>query len=202
MASWPRDILPSATTAFVMPGALQSWAQSGKAQHRSTTQVGRIWSETYPPFKGTGAFGRKLVATINNFWRNGSTFDIDHYLYLTHNGSGTGTPTVNGAGQSGSFVALAGWTGSNPVMKAGDLLRLPGIQQVFDLTADAPNLSGGTVTLSINPPIFVGTSPTNGAAIGYTAVRLNAKIFSAPDIPGAGPDEFIGGLSVTFREAV
>jgi hypothetical protein len=53
MTAWPRDIEPQQASSFIMPGALQSWSQSGKAQHRSTVQVGRIWSETYPPFKSS-----------------------------------------------------------------------------------------------------------------------------------------------------
>lgn len=200
MASWPRDIIPQQASPFLMPGAMQSWSQSGKGEHRSTVQIGRIWSETYPPFQVSTAAGRKLIAAINNFWRSGASFDIEHYSYLTHNGGGTGSPLINGASQTGSVINTDTWTGSNPVLKMGDIIGIAGIAHVFDIVADAPNLSAGATALNINPPIFVGGSPADNAAITYTGVRLNAVILSAPDIPPAGPHGFIAGLTVTFRE--
>lgn len=201
MAAWPRDILPQHSSSFIMPGALQAWSQSGKGQHRATVQVGRIWSETYPPFASTGAFGRKLIATINNLWRNGTAFTIDHRSYLTPNGLGTGSPQVNGASQTGSTLSTKSWTGSNPVLRAGDIISIAGLSQIFDVVVDAPNLAAGITALTINPPIFAGGSPANSAAITYTGVTLNAFILSAPDIPPAGPDVMIAGLTVVFREA-
>lgn len=201
MASWPRDILPQSVTPFIMPGALQSWSQSGKGQHRATVQIGRIWTETYVPFQVGSITGRKLLAFINNHWRNGLTFDIDHRSYLTHLGGGGGTARVNGGSQTGSSINTDGWTGSNPVARAGDIISFAGIAHVFDLTADAPNLSAGACALAINPPIFAGGSPADNAIITYTGVRLNAKIAEAPNIPAAGPDTFIGGLTIVFREA-
>lgn len=200
MAAWPRVILPQRASPFVMPGALQAWSQTGKAQHRATAQVGRIWKETYVPFRAGSIEGRAFIATINNYWRNGTGFTIDHRVYLTHNGGGTGTARVVGGGQTGSSLATDGWTGSNPVLRAGDIIAIAGIAHVFDVTADAPNLVAGACTLAINPPIFAGGSPADNAIVTYTGVVLNAKLFDPPDIPDAGPDEFIAGLTLTFRE--
>lgn len=202
MAVWPRDIIPQQTSSFIMPGALQSWSQSGKGQHRATVQGGRIFSETYPPFLMGSAAGRKLIAAINNNWRNGTSFTMAHYAHLTHNGLGSGSPVVNNAGQTGTSLVTASWGGSNPVLRAGDIISIAGITQIFDVTADAPNTVGGITTLSINPPIFVGGSPGVLAAITYTGVLLNACIYTAPNIPNAGPDQYVMGLSVTFREAI
>jgi hypothetical protein len=200
--SWPRDIQPQQSSPFVMPGALQAWSQSGKPQHRSTVQIGRIWSESYPAFQVSSAAGRKLIAAINNYWRSGASFDIEHYSYLTHNGSGTGTARVMGGSQTGSTLVTDGWTGPNPVLKMGDIISIAGLNQVFDLVADAPNLAAGVTTLNINPPIFAGGSPADNAIITYTATRLNAHILTPPDIPNAGVDGYIAGLSITFREAI
>ncbi len=202
MASWPRDIIPQAASSFIMPGALAAWSQSGKAQHRATVQIGRIWVEVYPPFLAGGAFGRKLIATINNFWRNGTQFDIDHRSYLTPNGGATGTAQVNGAGQTGASLTIDTWGGTNPRLKAGDIIAIAGVSGVRDVTADAPNVVGTSCAVAINPPIFAGQSPADNAIVTYTAVRLNAFILAAPDVPPAGPDGYIAGLSVTFREAV
>lgn len=202
MPAWPRDIAPQSASGFSMPGALAAWSATGKAQHRATAQIGRIWSETYPPFLAGSIAGRKLIAFINQMWRNGTAFDIDHYSYLTPNGGGTGTARVNGASQTGASLATDGWTGTNPVLRAGDIFTIAGLSQVFDVTADAPNLAATAATLAINPPIFTGGSPADNAIITYTAVRLNAFLLVAPDIPPAGPDMMIGGLSCSFREAV
>jgi hypothetical protein len=202
MASFPRDIAVQQPGPFGMPGALQSWSQSGKGQHRATAQVGRIWTETLVPFQLGSAAGRKLVAFLNNVWRNGTQYDVDHPVFSTPNGGGTGNPQINGASQTGSSLSTKLWTGSNPVLKAGDIISIAGISHVFDITADAPNLAGGITTLSINPPIFAGGSPANSAAITYTAVRLNAFLHSFPNLPNASPDTYIAGLSITHREAV
>lgn len=200
-SSWPRDILPAAASSFVMPGALASWSQSGRAQHRTTVQIGRIWTETYPPFLASSLAGRKLVATINNVWRNGTQFDIDHLSYLTPNGGATGTIRVNGASQTGATLTVDGVTGSSPGLRAGDILSVAGLSPVFDVTADV-TIAAGAMIIPINPPIFVGGSPADNALVTITGVRLNAFIHGAPDIPQAGPDGYIGGLSVSFREAV
>jgi hypothetical protein len=113
-----------------------------------------------------------------------------------------GLPRSTAPTQTGTTLSTKLWTGSNPVLKAGDIIRIAGLSPVYDVTADAPNTSGGITALSINPPIFAGASPGDGAAISYVGVRLNAKILSAPDVPQAGPNGFVAGLSITFREAV
>jgi hypothetical protein len=185
-----------------MPGALQSWGQSGKGQHRATLQIGRMWTELYVPFLAGSPEGRKFVALINQYWRSGTEFTIDHRSYLTHNGGGTGTARVNGASQTGSSLNTDGWTGSNPVLRAGDIIAIAGLKHVLDVTADAPNLVAGACALAIHPPIFAGGSPADNAIITYTGVPLNAKIAAPPEIPPAAENQYIGGLSITFRESI
>lgn len=202
MASFPRAILPSSTTAFLMPGAMQTWSSSGKGQHRSTIQVGRIWRETIGLFKADSINGRALLAFLNNCWRNGLVFDIEHYFYQTHKGGGTGVAVVNGPGQTGTTLNVNGWGGTNPVLRAGDLIRIAGLTPVYDVTADAPNLVSTLAALSINPPIFAGGSPVDNAIVTYTGVRLNAFLYEAPSIPDAVKFGYIDGLQLTFREAV
>ena len=204
MPAWPRDILPQASSSFVMPGALAAWGQSGKGQHRATAQIGRIWSETYPPFLASSIFGRRFLATINNLWRGGTEFTVDHRSYLTRNGTGTaGTPLVNGANQTGASLVTDGWgINASDVLRGGDIIRIAGLKPVFVVTADVGSDGSGAATLSLNPPIFAGGSPADNAALTITGVLLNAFMASAPDLPAAGPDGFIAGLTVTFREAV
>lgn len=204
MPAWPRDVEPQQSTSFIMPGAMASWGQSGKGQHRAFGQVGRIWTETYPPFKAGSIFGRKFLALINSYWRNGTEFTIQHYSYLTRNGTGgPGSPVVNGAGQTGASLATNGWTISIAnILRAGDIIKVAGLKHVLDVTADATSSISGQVTLAINPPIWSGGSPANGAAITVTGVTLDAFIYQEPSLPAAAANGFIAGLSITFRESV
>lgn len=202
MSAWPRVILPQSVTDFEVPGALQSVGQTGRAQYRSTQQIGRVWTETYPPFKAQEADGRAFLAMIRDTWRSGASFTIEHYLHRTKLGGGTGTPRVNGVSLTGSSLPTDGWTGTNPVLKAGDLFLIAGITSAFEVTADAPNLSAGATTLSISPPIFAGASPADNALLTITSVLLSAHLAGPPQIPNVGPDEYVAGLTLTFREDV
>lgn len=202
MAIWPRDIYPNGSSYFSMPGAARSRGLTGKHQRRATMQSGRRFVETYPIFKADSPEGRAFIATINDYWRNGTQFTLLHHFYRTHNGGGTGAPEINAANQTGKSLITNGWTGANPVLKAGDIIRIAGISRVFDVLVDAPNLVAGGTTLSINPPLFSGGSPANGALITYTGVLINAYIAEEPSLPQTGPNEFIAGLRIAFEEAV
>lgn len=204
MPAWPRTIVPQRSTPFRMPGALANWGQSGKGQHRATTQIGRIWTETFPAFQANGIAGRELLATINDYWRNGTAFTIDHRLYLARLGTGgLGTPRVNGASQTGSVLQTDGWLNSAPtVLRKGDIISVVGLAQVLDITANVDTTGTGGASLPINPPIFAGGSPADNALLTVTGVLLNAKLLELPAIPDAGPDHFIAGLQLTFREDV
>lgn len=200
MPAFPRTILPERATPMLMPGALLSWGQTGKNQARSTAQVGRVWTETYPIFKADAQAGRALLAFINSAWRNGTSFTIVHELYKTPLGLGGGTARVNGANQLGTSLITDGWTGSDPVLRAGDIISVAGVPYVLDITADAPNLVAGGCTLTVNPPIF-GTAPADNALITYTGVQINAMLAQEPQFAEAGGYGYIAGLKLVFRES-
>lgn len=202
MPAWPRNIVPSQVSPFKMPGSLLSLSDSGKAQLRSTLQRGRVWTEEYQLFDTQSDDGLALLMTINNYFLNGTIFTIDHRLYQTHTGGGSGTPRVAGAGQSGTSILTDGWTGTDPVLKAGNIIKFASIDQVFDLAADAPNLSAGAVTLSLNPGIVVGGEPPDNDLITYTGVQLNAFLLDVPDFPYAFGRKHLKGLTLTFMESV
>lgn len=96
------------------------------------------------------------------------------------------TPTVNGAGQSGSSIVTAGWTASTTVLNVGDIITFAGVYgvnvqsktstnqlQQFAVTAPVTSSSGGAATISISPAIVlagtgfqnVTAAPAAGAAI-------------------------------------
>lgn len=201
MADFPRAIEPTESTPFFMPGALQSWGQSGKGQHRSTMQMGRQWLETYPAFKMDGINGRALLAFINDAWMNGTSFTMEHYSYRTHNGGGTGTILVNGASQTGTSLITDGWAGANPVLRAGDIITVAGLAMAFDVTADV-NRSGVAATIPINPAIFAGNSPANNAAVTITGVKMTAVVVEPPNFPRIVTSQHVIGMTVRFREVL
>jgi len=120
VASWPRTIIPFEVSALDMPGPLVSKAQSGRVNIRTTQQIGRTWTEHYL-VNVRSVDGRALLATIDNYWRNGTIFTIDHRDHLTPLGTGGGSPLVNAATQ---LVAnpenFGAWTAdSTPSLTAG-----------------------------------------------------------------------------------
>lgn len=202
MAAFPRTIEVARSSPWVLPGPLMSFGQSGKVQTRGTVQTGRRWRETYQLFKITGLAGRAFLTEVNRLWRGGIPFDIEHYGYNVQLGGGTGSPLVNGANQTGTTLNTDTWTGSNPVLRAGDIIRVAGISQIFEITADAPNLAAGATALSISPPIFAGGSPADNAAITRTGVRLNAIICEPPAFPDFSANEYLEGFQLSFAEVV
>lgn len=202
MPVWSRAaILPRKVTPLRSGGALQSIGQAGKSQRRSTQHVGRMWTEIYKPFKVDSDNGKDFLAMVDDYWRNGMKFQIDHRLYQTKRGSGTGTPLVNGGAQTGNVLNTDGWTGSDPVLKKGDLISIQGLSPVYQLTANAPNLVAGAAGLSINPPLFAGSSPADNAVITYVGVLFNAWILEMTDIGEIEPNGILDGFTVTFIEA-
>lgn len=202
MPAFPRLILPKEPGPFQMPGALASWGDSGLPQHRATVQMGRTWTETYKAFQASSPEGRAFLAFINDCWRNGKTFDIEHYFYLTRNGTGgPGAPLVNGANQTGSSLVTDGWTPNLVgVLKAGDIIRLTGVPFVRDVLADVNTNGTGQATLTLNPPLFPGGSPADNVALTITGVRLNARLLTPPALPASADSGYIAGLQLTFRE--
>ena len=121
------------------------------------------------------------LATIANF-----EIYMDQNIQVQTVGAYGGTPTVNGANQTGASLVTAGWTASiADLLNVGDVFTIAGVFAVnprnkqptgalqnFTVTAQASSSSGGASTLSIYPAITptgayqnVSASPANGAAI-------------------------------------
>jgi hypothetical protein len=97
-----------------------------------------------------------------------------------------GTPTVNGAGQTGSSIATSGWTANvTNLLRKGDVVTFAGVNainpvslqdigvlQQFVVTANVNSNASGQATIPIAPAIVtsgngktVTASPANGAAV-------------------------------------
>jgi len=160
--------------------------QSGAIQTRSEAAQGRMWQEAWPALPAGSEDVQELLVPGSG---------------KAAHGAGGGTPLVNGADQSGTSLVTDGWTASAAVrMKAGDCFTVAGLDVLFRATADISSDGSGNATITIEPPIVAGSSPANNAALTIASATLTAVILDYTDST-AGPDEFIGGLSVTFREA-
>lgn len=205
MADFPRTIPPATVTLPSVPGGLVSIGRTGKVQLRSEVSAGRTWQETWPVLSAGSASAQALFAFVESYYNLGSTFDITHYLLpgsgKAINGAGGGTPKIVGASEAGTSIDTDGWPNSTLVLKAGDCIKISGLYQLFRVTADATTNGSGEVTLSLNPPILVGSSPGDNADITTSGCKIRAFIVEYSPLPAAGPDEYVAGFSVTFREA-
>jgi hypothetical protein len=201
MPTWPRTAraMPRLVSPTRFPEALSNWGLSGKAQVRAVMNMGRTWTEVYPTLNASLPAVGALLANINRGLREGTIWDIDCIFYTKRGrlGTGGGTITVSGGGQTGSSLHVSG-AGSTGWLKAGDIIKVAGCPVVFDVTGDA------TSDIPINPPIFSGQSPSSGAAvtINPASILFKAKLISVDQMPEYDlPAGLIGaGLALTFRE--
>lgn len=79
-----------------------------------------------------------------------------------------GTVLVNGAGQTGSTLAVDGLTG---VPQIGDTFTIAGVNLTYIITA-LPTVTSGGATLAISPAL--DSSPANDAAITFRSSKFSA----------------------------
>jgi P22 coat protein - gene protein 5 len=131
--------------------------------------------DDYVKGKVTDAAGMAFYRT-----QNAPTFQV---------GPQGGTPTVNGAGQTGSSIATTGWTASITVLNQGDIIFFAGVHRINPLTRQSTGdlrsfvvlaavvsngsgqanipiacVDGDGITLA-GPYQTVDVSPANGAAV-------------------------------------
>lgn len=125
---------------------------------------------------------------LKGFLANIANFEIymDQNVYTQTVGAYSGTPTVNGAGQTGSSLVTQAWGNSiTGLLNIGDVFTIAGVFAVnprskvstgqlqnFTVTATANSNGSGAATLSIYPAIVttgayqtVSNSPANAAQI-------------------------------------
>lgn len=101
----------------------------------------------------------------------------------TPRGQATGTPVVNGSGQTGQVLNSSGWAVSiTGILKAGDYIQIG--TRLYKVLADANSDGSGLATLDIWPAIR--ESPANGATIITTntkgVFRLANNTYSLWDV--------------------
>lgn len=125
----------------------------------------------------------------------GFTWIMDQNVRTHTYGARGGTPQVGAADQTGSTLAVTGFSASAaPRLSKGDTFTLPlvykanyltgdstGQLQVFTVTANVSSLADGSASIPISPPITptgvnktVTASPAAGAPITFTGVASSA----------------------------
>ena len=126
------------------------------------------------------------------------TFRLGCSIRRIPEGTGLGSPTIDGAGQTGDTIQTAGWHASTPeVLVAGDLIQIG--DRLHDILTDAATDSAGRATLDIWPRIT--TAHADGAAITYLEPRGIFRLDAIPDARWT-LDRFLTGLTFTASEVI
>jgi len=202
---FPRTVEPEKVSALRTRGALSSVTQFGNVQLRGTTARGFEWDETWRTLRSGDPDTEELLAFIRNAWNRGQTFDIQLLRtpgsFIDPNGTGSGGVTVDGGGQTGSSLNTTGWPiSTNNVVMPGDVIEIAGISHIFQITSAANSDASGNATININPSIYSGNAPGDGASITTTGVTLSAYIASV-SVPSTVDGFNYGDFTLTFAEA-
>jgi len=115
--------------------------------------------------KGVAAWESTVIA-----YRNNDVYKSTGSGWTKINIPAYGTVLVNGAGQTGSSLAVDGLT---DVPQVGDTFTLAGVEKIYTVTATVTVTSGGA-TLSINPAL--ASSPADNAAVTWLSVNYTGGI--------------------------
>jgi hypothetical protein len=129
------------------------------------------------------------------------TFYMGDPVNTSPRGVGTGTPRVNGAGQSINTLVTDGWTTSQSgIMKAGDWLQVGAgsTQQLVKVTADANSDGFGNATLEIWPRIRTAFADNTSL---YVTSPKGVFYLAQPISWDVDTDRITKGLSFTAVEA-
>lgn len=130
------------------------------------------------------------------------TFLLGDPAGTTPRGLATGTPLVNGAGQTGNSLVTDGWTASQTnILRAGDYIQLGtgSSARLYKNLEDVNSDGGGNATLTIWPNLR--SSPGDNSAIVTASAKSNFRLATnemAFDIS----DAMIYGIAFPATEAI
>jgi hypothetical protein len=103
-----------------------------------------------------------------------NVFQLEDSLAIAPQGSGAGTPLVNGASQSGFTLNTKGWTaGASGVLKPGDWLQI-GYRAYRVILSQVDANGSGNATINIYPPLR--ESPSDGDSINLNNVKVLMRL--------------------------
>ncbi len=115
-------------------------------------------------------------------------------------GVASGTPVVNGGGQTGASLNTAGWTaGVAGILKAGDFFGVNGELKMS--IADASSNGSGVATIQFEPPLRA--SPPSGIALALnrpTCLMIPTEPRSEWHIRAGNPSSQFHNIQLSFME--
>lgn len=161
------------TTIFTKPQAFEFGLRFNTMVHTSPLTgyvqtvglTGARWTAQITYTGQTPANAATIEAFIVSLKGQQNRLALYNLARPTVNGTGNGTPLVNGASQVGEGIITDGWAASETVLKAGDMIGIGG--ELKMVTADVTTNGSGEATISFEPAIR--TSPADNSAIDITA---------------------------------
>jgi hypothetical protein len=139
----PRNVVGMSSSPFTL-------------QQQTYLFPGEYWELelTLPPMKRAAA--EAWITFLLSLRGQSGTFYFQATAFSTPRGVATGTPLVNGAGQTGVSLITDGWTPSTTgILKAGDFLSVysgsSSINRLYKNLTDVNSDSGGNATFNIWP---------------------------------------------------
>tara|TARA_Y100001963_G_scaffold160024_1_gene267155 strand:+ start:8365 stop:8961 length:597 start_codon:yes stop_codon:yes gene_type:complete len=147
---------------------------SGRRQSRQIG--GQLWrmTITYPSM--TRAEFQPILAFFISQRGAYDTFQVRPTVHEDTTGGASGSPTVNGASQTGRTVTTDNWPNSTTVMKAGDFIKFGGHTKIYMLTGDATSDGSGNASLTIEPALL--TSPSDNDTVIYNDIPFTMSFDS------------------------
>lgn len=201
MSDFNRLFNPSTVTAPKFPEGFESWGHTGKPNLAGINAVGRQWEETYLEMHRNDPNFWKFIAYLNKLHRTKTIFEVSHL----HRQTPTGAPVDNiyayGANQTGNTLQVSKNSSGAQVavsgtLKQGDLIKIAGINLVFDVDADVSNFTA----IPISPGLVAGMAHAAYAVVTYTAVKFRAVLSGEFEFPKGDGRGVYAGLTLNFRE--
>ncbi len=161
--TFPSTIIPARTD-----WQLQSNTQSFTSPLTKTAQTkelpGARWVASMSFSDRNQDNSRDLMAFLVKLRGQAGRFYLYDHGLPTPRGAATGSPLVKGSGQTGTTLAIDGWSGSvTNILKAGDYLEVNGELKI--VTEDI-NSVAGEATVTFEPPLRA--APSDNAVVTIT----------------------------------
>lgn len=197
---------------IIGPGDVEFWLWTNTAQFRDPFTrsgqdlelAGPLWRAklSWPALKRD--WQRELMAFLVELGGPAGRFYLGDVNGSWPRGVATGTPLVDGAGQTGATLATRSWTHSVAgILRKGDYISFDtpgGRRELKMLTADASSDGAGKATLSIKPAIR--TSPVDSAAITVTGATCIMKLVDDEQARWRTQRGLIGAVGIECVEAL
>lgn len=194
MAQWPTSPVPNSIKISSVYPTLVSTAQSLKQQVRS--RGGQRWKIelAYVNLLRTQLAVLRAADLALRGQFNVCTLAMITGIYDTAQGTWSGTPKVNGAGQVGRTLNAKGFTPSQSgVAKADDFVQFSTDPKVYSIVADANSDGSGNAALSLEPALMQpppdNTNIIFGTSVLFTLAR-DSDLSEFPMRPGSAAGVF------------